>query len=424
MVDITARGLSQNNTKNVETLTVQVANVATQTMEKYGISYKISTDTVTRIGNSIGKVANISGAGTNDFDNIMPWAGMRRCNLADNLTVNAYYGDVNYKEDGSNGQVMVEVPCFYYSRALIDSDTIETYISMLPIAGYKLHPWFFDKSGNPVKKRYFSAYEGSAYDVSAGIYITDDAQSVDFTTITGDKLCSVAGVKTLSGKSQSAHIVNCRKIANNRGSGWEQQYFTAVSAIQMLLMVEYGSLNSQAVIGQGVVNITDTPNTTNNSIITGSTSFLGNKSGKAVGTDGRVSISYRGVENFWGNIWKWVDGFNISNGVSYISNINGNFASDIFTGQYVSTGFNNVNTDGWISKVGLTSSFNYGFIPTEVLGTSSSRYADYLWRNIAGAFVAHLGGSWYNGAGAGAFSWYFADGSGSYNRTVGARLCA
>jgi len=78
---------------------------------KYGVSYKISTDTLTRIGDSIGKIANIS-PGINDFDSIMPWAGMRRCNLSDDLNVNAYYGDTGYIEDGTNGQVMDEVPVF------------------------------------------------------------------------------------------------------------------------------------------------------------------------------------------------------------------------------------------------------------------------------------------------------------------------
>ena len=38
--------------------------------------------------------------------NISKW---RRCNVLDNGTVSAYYGDINYKEDGSNGQVMVEI---------------------------------------------------------------------------------------------------------------------------------------------------------------------------------------------------------------------------------------------------------------------------------------------------------------------------
>jgi hypothetical protein len=505
----------------IDKVNVALATMVQQGMAQYGINYQISTDTVTRIGTSVGMVANANG-GQNNFDSIMPWSGMRRCNLADDgKTVNNYYGDTNYKEDGSNGQVMVEIPAFYYSRVLVNSDNINTYVSMLPLTGFKLHPWFCTKAGVVRTKAYFSAYEGSAFSVAtlatevdtltvtapcttagnliikldqynlfnvavlttdnttalvaikinttvyagwttsiagsvvtftcnttgltttaiivpgttgvtativktttgAGGYVANDAQAVNFTATTGDKLCSVAGMKPISGLTQATHIVNCRNIANNRGTGWEQQHFNASSAIQMLLIVEYGSLNSQAVIGQGVVNVAD-DGLTNQSVITGATSSLGNKSGKATGTDGLVSVSYRGVENFWGNIWKWVDGFNINNGVSYISNVNGNFVSNIFTGQYIATGFANANANGYVSSVGLNVNFDYGFIPTVALGTSTSKYADYFFQNSSGSFGALLGAGWNNGAYAGAFYWFLINGSGYYVRSVGARLCA
>ena len=42
------------------------------------------------------------------------YGGRKRCNVLDDGTITAYYGDVNYKEDGSNGQVMVYQPKFYY----------------------------------------------------------------------------------------------------------------------------------------------------------------------------------------------------------------------------------------------------------------------------------------------------------------------
>ena len=477
----------------------QLSIIAQLSPHGYGIRHNNVTDTITRLGSSSGLVAAIS-PGINNFDGIMPWAGMKRCNLADNLTVNAYYGDLAYKEDGSYGQVMVEVPAFYYSRVQVDSENVETYVNSLPLAGMKLHPWFYDINGLPRTKAYFSAAEGSIFDVTAsatevdtltvtapcsldgniiikldqyniftvallatdnttdlvatkirnavytgwttsginsdviftcnttgakttaifgagttgvtatvvktttgaGGYTTGDAQIADFTVTTGDKLSSVFGVKTCSGLTQNLTLPMSRILATNRGTNWQQQHFNAVSAIQMLFQVEYASLNSQTAIGQGVVNIAD-DGATNMSVITGATSSLGNKSGGAVGTDGLVSISYRGIENFWGNIWKWVDGFNISNGFAYISNINGNFVSDIFTGQYIKVG-ELTHVNGYMSKALLNYNFDWGFVPAEALGTSSSKYADYYYQNAVGAFVARLGGSWANGTTAGAFS--------------------
>lgn len=481
-----------------------------------GTRYNITTDTFIRLGAIAGKAV---GQTLNEFDTIMPYCAIRRCNLSDGLIVNAYYGETGYKEDGSNGQVMVEVPAFYYRRYFYDAENIETWISPVALPGYKLHPWFYTKTGVTRNKAYISAFEGSLFDVSvlatevdtltvatpcttsgniivrvnsvdysisvvagddvnavatkiravvyagwtisgsgaiviftcntlgakfpaliytntlgitatvvqttigAGGYVNGDAQVADFTATTGDKLCSIAGVKPCSGALQSLTLPNSRRLANNRGSGWEQQMFNAVSAIQMLLVGEYASPKSQTLVGQGVVN-KPWRDPLNDSEITGGTSSLGNKSGKAIGSDGIVSVSYRGIENFWGNIWKWVDGFNIKDGVSYISNKNGDFVSDIFTGQYVNAGFVNASVAGYISKVGISPQLDYGFIPTETLGTSSSKYGDYFYLNSVGAFVALLGGNWADGAAAGAFYWFLVIGSGIRHCYIGARLCA
>ena len=387
----------------------------------YGLRHKISTDSYTRLNNAVGKVANPNGA-LNDFDNIMPWAGIKRCNLADDLSINAYYGDTSYIEDGSNGQVMVEVPVFYYKRYYVGTDDIYTYISPLPISGFKRHPWFYDANGNPVDKKYFSAYEGSLYDVSASAYILNDSQVADFTATTGDKLCSVANAKPCSGQVQNLTLPNSRILARNRGNDWQQQYFNAVSAIQMLFSVEYASFNSQSKIGLGVVNKAD-DGATNCSIVTGGTASLGNKSGKAVGTDGLVSISYRGIENFWGNIWKWVDGINISNTSAFVSKINGNFASDVFSGSYKNVGQTLKNANGYFSKSILNYNTDFAFLPGDAVGTSNSYFADYFYQNGVGSFVALLGGGWSGGARAGAFSWSVDGGSSDRSRTVGARLC-
>ena len=412
-VTLTAYGIKSD-------FTTPVSPLDSPQYPKYGIRYNSLLGVVTRIGSSVGKVADIS-PNINDFDGIAPWSVIKRCNLADDgVTVNAYYGDAGFKEDGSNGQVMVEYTEFYYSRKQADVYNEDIYVSEFLMAGLKRHPWFYDVNGLPIKKRYFSAYEGSLFDVSATAYLLADEQVADFTATTGDKLCSIAGVKPVSGVTQNLTLPNSRIIAVNRGTGWQQQYFNAVSAIQMLLTVEYASLNSQSAIGQGVVDLPS--GTENESVVTGATSSLGNKSGRAVGTDGLVSVSYRGIENFWGNIYKWVDGFNIQNGFAYISNINGNFVSDTFTGQYVKVG-ELAHTDGYMSKALLNYNFDHGYLPAEALGTSSSKYADYYRQISVGAFVALLGGYWHYGADAGAFYWILNDGSSDRRRTIGARLC-
>ena len=58
-----------------------------------------------------GAVNRTPGAG---FDDVKAFGGRKRCNLTDGGKVIAYYGDAGYSENGSNGQVMVEQPKFYY----------------------------------------------------------------------------------------------------------------------------------------------------------------------------------------------------------------------------------------------------------------------------------------------------------------------
>jgi len=80
-------------------------------------------------------------------------------------------------------------------------------------------------------------------------------------------------------------------------------------------MTEYGTPNGQIALDLGVCMISTVANK-NCSSLTGSTSNLGNASGTATSTineingtyntyndSGKTAVSYRGVENPWGNLW-------------------------------------------------------------------------------------------------------------------------
>jgi len=87
----------------------------------------------------------------NDFNNYTMYGGRTRCNVADDGTINAFYGDNNYTEDGSNGQVMVYQPKFYYKRVIHAADLASKgqivrheslMISTTEQPGFKLAPIF------------------------------------------------------------------------------------------------------------------------------------------------------------------------------------------------------------------------------------------------------------------------------------------
>lgn len=96
-----------------------------------------------------------------DFDKFSMFGGRKRCNVADDGSIVAWYGDSDYKEDGSMGQVMVYQPKFYYLVCPVEYDPIDTgigyhlrkanyYVSEKPRAGFRLHPAFYDASGNEI----------------------------------------------------------------------------------------------------------------------------------------------------------------------------------------------------------------------------------------------------------------------------------
>ena len=249
-------------------------------------------------------------------------------------------------------------------------------------------------------------------------------------TVDEDKFCSVAGVKPASGKTQDLTRPNIETMAQNRGEGWHSLGIKTASMEQLLCMIEMGTMNFQTAIGQGVVSISDAPSTENNSKATGQTSSLGNSTGQAEGTAGQVSITYRGVENPWGNIWKFVYGVNIwgngsmKGGVPYICT-DFNFAESKNSENYESAGFTVTNASGYISAMGYGSEeYDWLFFASECLENSSVPVGDYHWvvRNLNGYKVARLGGSWNQGSRSGGFFWGLGSAVGARNRDICGRL--
>lgn len=375
-----------------------------------------------------------------DFDGFQIYGGRKRCTVADDGTINHYYGEEGYVEDGSDGQVMVYQPKVYYRVTPLklekQTDGIgyhlrkaNYYISSVPKPGFSLHPAFYNESGQEVEYILFSAYEGSVYDTSASAYLLEDEQIADFTSGTGDKLCSIAGAKPASGKTQQLTRPNIEQLAKNRGAGWHGDIIKTESLNQLLMMIELGTLNTQTAIGQGVVSVSDTPNTENNSLVTGGTSELGNATGQATGTAGQTPVSYRGIENPWGNIWKFVYGVNIhgdgtqKSGVPYICT-DFDFVESKNSENYTSAGFTLSNANGYISAMGYSRECDWLFMPSETSGNSALPVGDYYYctPNLNGYRVARLGGLWSNGGNAGGFFWHSNGGVGDRGRAVGSRL--
>lgn len=418
-----------------------------ETEDVLGITIDYKNKTCTRIAGAKNLTAGA------DFDKFSMYGGRKRCNVSDGGTINAYYGDEGYTEDGSNGQVMVYQPKFYYLVCPLEYDRQETgygyhlrkanyYVSETQRAGFKLHPAFYDKNGNEVDYILMSAYEGCIYDTSANAYLKNDEQVMDASK---DKFSSIAGARPASGVSQNLTRPNIEQMAKNRGEGWHSFGIKTASMEQLLMIVEMGMMNLQTAIGKGVVNIpwaTGSDTTSSYAGVTGSTASFGNGTGRATETttyeggvatkntaDGKTSICYRGVENFWGNIWKFAYGVNIwgngkmAGGMPYICS-DFNYAEGKNTDNYEGAGFTVTKANGYISAMGYSTKYDWLFMASECLGNSSLPVGDYTYitENLNGYRIALLGGGWSYGSNAGGFCWSLNNGVGYRSRHIGGRL--
>ena len=364
-----------------------------------GVEFDYVNKTYTRTQEASGKSAGV------DFNEYPMYGGRMRCNVADDGSITAWYGDAAYKEDGSNGQVMVYQPKFYYCRipievagaplgSIVKKEII--IISTTSQSGFKIHPIFKLPNDEELEYVLISAYDGSIYRNASNEYDAIDNSDINFNN---DKLCSIANVKPASGVNKNLTVVTAERLAQNRGNGWHITNMAAESMAQMLEMVEFGTPNCQNAFEAGLV---DLPNVSGKNCAshTGSTSSLGNTSGNAISTlnitnnisntysdAGKRAISYRGVENPWGNIFHFIGGVNIygdgskQGGLPYICT---DFDYDITkTGNnYQSIGFYLPSSSNWISGFGIGSlKYDWIFLPAETNSTANS-YApigDFTW---------------------------------------------
>lgn len=406
----------------------------------YGLAWDESANTYQRTGATEGQPVGQTLTGG--------WLpvqeSLRRCILSDAGEVQ-YYLDPNDSTkradtgnaanlDGSDGQVVVEIPKFYVRYSYTGS-THQWDISFIPLPGFTLHPAFL-KNGKIVNYRYIGAYEAVLYDDSVGTYIDGDASGSQYAA--GDTLGSISGFKPISNESRATF----RTAAAAVGTGWRQQDYWLMHAIQLLYLIEYANFDSQAMIGNGNTAY-DAWDFANNIGKTGFSNADGNDTNASDsafnsltttdpndGSTNKEYMSYRGIENFYGSVWQFLDGINIKNVEStskseaWISNMDTDFADNMST-NYQKLTENLPLTTGYQQTL-IQSGFSLG--PKTV---GSNYIDDYFWTyydNLTAGFgtdwrVARLGASAISGSQAGAFTLAVHSDSALASSRVGGRLC-
>jgi hypothetical protein len=298
-----------------------------------------------------------------------------------------------YINGSNNHQVHVQIPKAY--TALYNDHRGHTYFwcAEKPIANLALHPAF--TIADVVKDyRYIGAYQSVRY--ADGVGYGDGTGATRPANLTNDYVGSVSGLIPLTYQYRS----DFRTLTDNIGTGFWQWDWQVYDLMRMLFFTDKATrsaahpFNSQAII----------PGHTEESswdfakiLANGLTNVLGNASGsvEAVGTAGKAANSFRGIENFFGSIWQWVDGFNVLSHIPYYCTDPDAFADDTTTNyaRFV---------DQFGNPITLPTSNNYQkylwpgtLLPIEVGGNDASSMTDYFWQNT-GNNVLLVGGSLSN----------------------------
>ena len=273
-----------------------------------------------------------TGSGSSPFDAYAPWSGMQKTTMDSN--------------------VMVFIPVFYVAQKRSGTKQY-FYVSDKVKTGFTKHPG----SGK---------YVGRYHMNSSG--------------------------KSVSGNGPYANITRAtaRNKAKSLGSKYHLYDFATYCAIIFLYIVEFADWDCQSKIGRGYVSDENT------NITSGFTDGMTYHTGRTSGTDGLTAVQYRWIENLWGNVCQWVDGFNVNSTTAYYCTDPSKYADD------TATGYTNIGTlpaDGWIKDLTVTDT---GLLIPKTTGGSETTYIpDCMWSYSGGWRMLYVGGYWNKGMSAG-----------------------
>jgi hypothetical protein len=174
-----------------------------------------------------------------------------------------------------------------------------------------------------------------------------------------------------------------RTYAHNKGAGYDILSFYPAMLLQILYLIRYKNLNSQASLGNGNINGTG-------QVATGTLDKQGLYYGNP--NSDTEPMKFMGIENLWGNLRMMIDGLILKTDYTILTAFNNfNDAGD----GYIDRGIHEeVSGNTMVRAVGNN---ELGFIPSKtVLGTGYNRnFCDYarIYSNDENTIPLLFGGS-------------------------------
>ena len=368
--------------------------------------------------------------GLSDFDKCYPWSEIKECMICSD-------GAVIYaasKDFSRNGNVFMEIPCFYFKRTVI-GDEEEWLICGEPKDGFEIEPWFVNEDGSIAKCRYIAKYEGCDWkngQVSVSGQTPCRQHTIDEfrdgCEQAGFQLCSVYAYLAI----QHLFVVECGTLksqALNSGGSyfpysshnyclaaetsfsntatvpynprWEMVdigatvYFSEqisgdITNARILTAIEReGDFLHLTLDGAPIHFLAEQTRVFPSAQPTGLCDGMQYVNGRPSANEYTSSFLYRGIENIYGNMWECMDGTGYANSNPYIS-IFGNPLSyeTPVNHTYGQSG------KGFIAKLGYDPTKPWATFPCLLGGTKDSHYHD-EWSTFGNEdSIVVFGGGW------------------------------
>gem|GEM_PF-4426380 len=365
--------------------------------------------------------------------------------LADQLGVVPSSGTEDADLTGSDGQVMVEIPAFYYRmdydaalhrhcwEVVFDTRSYQTFPVLTEAAplldsivvagrGFQLHPWF-TKAGIKRKARYRSAFhaiaENTGNNGTGKLLSISDGASTNTTNVGNTNF-------RLKARNRNAGLTDLSGEANNV---WSLYDYWGWHALMLLYITEYRTLYSQSAMGLGGGNSSggDYNKVAGRTVPMGNGSGVTDSSGVAQvpNTGDFDAMSYRGIEDWFASAYQWTDGWNVRNGAAgqehYVSRTPADWAYATAAG-YDLLCVTPTGIDNWRYPSGLIGGT---FMGNVFSGSTSTYLTDGNYANAAtdnSWRVPRVGGDAGSGGSAGAAALALGSGVGSAHVVSGAAL--
>lgn len=365
----------------------QVKQAVNEDIPMYGVKFSSSSTVGVRTYDAAhlnwSRSSN-SQAGEDDFKDLAPFNVKEVCrvwNSANNTA--SYLYKTDYSDDewqtiraGTHatidGDIMIEVPEFWYRR-VSTAEGLEIIVAPEYKVGFTPDPWHYEK-GVHHQKRYISKYPiGQNYKIRSGI---SPLVSTDMNTFR----------------------------TNLRNKDLNMISAPAWYSLVMLMLVKYASTDVQATVSAGW-NIGSSIKTV------GSADSVLGLDGSATSVSTNEAALTFGIESFYGNCWKYIDGCFLYDNVIYLKDVE-DVTSDPTSLADLQASYTQVATpvlaggsNTPITNIANDATQDWFIYPSNTVGSSKTIICNDSSWSSDGLRQLVLGGASWDGVGDGIFAW-------------------